>query len=310
MKQNLILNKIEYTKLSEFEAKFFFKNVDFSLLNSIRRIMINEIPTIAIDLVFVEYNSSDLHDEFIVHRLGLLPIFSENVNEMKYSRECECDNYCFLCSSVFELNMVANEGIKYVYSTDLKYLTTPNHPDKYKNFPIHNSSLIENNSDCKILLLKLNQGQRIKLTCIAKKGIGKMHAKWSPVSSIKIKMEPSLKINLDEINFLPNNIIRDKISKNFAEFFRLDKLTNKIYFSDLYMNGKIFFIDSALSSLVEFFLQEKLDPLKIIANNPINNFYVQIESTGVLSCESILRQAISIIKQKLNLIGIHIEKFS
>ena len=310
MKQISNSSKIEYTKLSDFEAKFLFKNVDISFLNSIRRIMISEIPTIAIDLVFIESNTSDVHDEFIVHRLGLLPFMSENVNEMKYSRECECDSYCFFCSFIFELNVIANEGIKHVFSTDLKYLTNINYLTKYKSFPIHDSSLIKNKFDSKILLIKLNQGQRIKLTCVAKKGIGKMHAKWSPVSAIKIKMEPSLKINLQELNFLCDSSIKEKISNNFSEFFKLDKLTNKIYFSDLYLNGRIFFFDSTLSSIVEFLIQQKIDPLKIITNNLRQNFYIQIESTGALTCESIIKQAMYIVKQKLNLIGIHIEKLS
>nr|UXY87924.1 DNA-directed RNA polymerase II [Cryptomonas curvata] len=310
MQQNSKINKIEYTKFSEFEAKFFFKDIDFSLLNSIRRIMISEVPTIAIDTVFMEYNTSDLHDEFIVHRLGLLPLFSENVNEMKFSRECECNNYCLLCSSVFELNVIAIKGIKYVFSTDLKCVSNVDHLSKHKIFPVHDSSLFKNYSDSKILLMKLNQGQGIKLTCVAKKGIGKMHAKWSPVSAIKVKMEPFLKINLPELNFSLNDSVREKILKNFGEFFKLDKFTNKIHFSDAYINGNVFFFNSVLPSLVEFFLQEKIDPLKIITNNPRKNFHIQVESTGALKCESILKQAIYIIKQKLNLIGIHVEKLN
>jgi DNA-directed RNA polymerase II subunit RPB3 len=311
MKQKSVSNVIEYTKITEFESTFLFRNTNFSLINSLRRIIISEVPTIAIDLVYIESNTSSLHDEFIVHRLSLLPLFSENINEIKYTRECECDNYCSFCSSLFELNVTANEGIKYVFSTDLAEISNKLYVTKNENVPIHSSSLFKSFSDPKIIIAKLNKGQHIKLTCVAKKGIGKMHAKWSPISIIKIKSEPNLKIDLETLNSLIGDNLKEKFSKRFAEFFKFEKSVSKINFSDLFLNGRIFFFDKTLSSLVEFFLQEKIDPLKIIINRQEKkNFYIHLESTGALSCKSILKYAIQIMKQKLNFIGIHVEKLN
>lgn len=49
---------------------FRLKNVSKAYANSMRRIIISEIPTMAIEFVKIKINTSPLHDEFIAHRLG------------------------------------------------------------------------------------------------------------------------------------------------------------------------------------------------------------------------------------------------
>jgi len=56
------------------ELVFELIGVDVSLANALRRIMIAEVPTVAIEHVYIWNNSSIVHDEVMAHRIGLVPI--------------------------------------------------------------------------------------------------------------------------------------------------------------------------------------------------------------------------------------------
>jgi len=45
------------------ELVFTLQNVDVSFANALRRIMIAEVPTVAIELVYIDNNTSITHDE-------------------------------------------------------------------------------------------------------------------------------------------------------------------------------------------------------------------------------------------------------
>ena len=69
--------KVKILELSRYETKFELYSTDLAIANALRRIMISEVPTMTIDLVEVRENTSALHDEFLAHRLGLVPLNSE-----------------------------------------------------------------------------------------------------------------------------------------------------------------------------------------------------------------------------------------
>ena len=83
---SIIIKDLRAGQASEASIDFDVHNVDVSLVNSLRRVMWAEVPTLAIDLVDIEVNSSPLHDEFLAHRLGLLPIDSTFIANMRFPR--------------------------------------------------------------------------------------------------------------------------------------------------------------------------------------------------------------------------------
>lgn len=94
--------------------QFELSDTDISVANALRRIMIAEVPTLAIDLVHFENNTTVLLDEIIAHRLGLIPILSENkdMSEWNYGHECDCEDYCNKCSVRFSLDCDFKDMVK------------------------------------------------------------------------------------------------------------------------------------------------------------------------------------------------------
>jgi len=72
VKKDLEINVLE--RPNENELVFELKGVDVSFANALRRIMIAEIPTIAIEHVYMWNNTSIVHDEVLAHRIGLVPL--------------------------------------------------------------------------------------------------------------------------------------------------------------------------------------------------------------------------------------------
>lgn len=170
------------------EADFILEQTDLSLANSIRRVMIAEIPTLAIDSVEILSNTTVLADEFISHRLGLIPLNSHDVEELLYSRDCTCDDYCNRCSVELMLNVEASEeGIMSVYSSDFDVTS------RMAGSMIGNP-VIADEMGKGVLICKLRKGQRLQVRCIAKKGISKEHAKWSPCAAIGFEYDPYNKL--------------------------------------------------------------------------------------------------------------------
>ncbi|RHY61848.1 hypothetical protein DYB30_000176 [Aphanomyces astaci] len=160
--------KIDLQEIRDDFIKFELSETDTSVANAIRRVMIAEVPTLAIDLVSIEVNTSVITDEFLAHRLGMIPLRLEGGLEafkkrFVYSADCDCDEHCPNCSVEFELDVRAESGTQTVTSDSLRSL------DPYIK-PVHFSSEEEanNTQDTGVIIAKLGPGQRLKLNAIAK----------------------------------------------------------------------------------------------------------------------------------------------
>jgi DNA-directed RNA polymerase II subunit RPB3 len=176
--------QITVRDVSDFHIDFVMRNCDLALANSLRRVMLAEIPTVAIDMVEIVNNTSVLPDEFLAHRLGLVPLSASHVDEMRYSRDCDCDNYCDRCSVILTLDAkCTTDENMHLYARDLVVGMRPN---EHVGTPV-----LREDEPKGVLLAKLRKGQELRVKCVAKKGIAKEHAKWAPTAAIGFEYDPN-----------------------------------------------------------------------------------------------------------------------
>lgn len=155
------------------KLSFVLKGIDFVTANTIRRLVVNEVPTMAIDRASVSKNSSALYDEMLVHRLGLVP-FTTDLKSYTLPSECKCKGKgCSLCQLTMILKV---KGPCNVYASDIK-------TDDAKVKPVYEN----------ILIVKLLKDQEIDLEAVAILGKGKEHMKFSP-GLLYYKSYPQIKV--------------------------------------------------------------------------------------------------------------------
>jgi len=160
-------------------ARVIVEGADTAFMNSLRRIMLAEVPSMAIDEVVVIENSSMLQDEILAHRMGMIPLKTD-LDSYNLPEECSCKSElgCNLCRVSLTLDAEATESTKTVYSGD---------------FTSENPNIVPVSD--RIPIVKLAPFQKIRLEAYARLGKGEKHAKWQPVSVCTYKHFPKLKID-------------------------------------------------------------------------------------------------------------------
>lgn len=174
------ITDVNYSK-DKNQVSFVIKGTAPNYVNTIRRLIINNVPTMAIHEVELRKNSSSLYDEVIGHRLGLVPLKTDLESyEVPKSPEDLEKAQCHV-----KLTLKA-KGPCIVYASDLKSKDP-------KIVPVYP----------KMVIVKLLDGQELEFEATAVLGYGKDHIKWSP-GIAWYTFEPLIKVN--------------NASKNFAEF--------------------------------------------------------------------------------------------
>ncbi len=144
-----------------------FTNAPRQYVNAIRRISINEVPTLAIDDVVILENSSVMHDEAVAHRLGLIPLRTD-LHRFVLPTHCDCNSTlgCSKCRVLLSMDSEANDKTKVVTSGDL----------------VSEDEVVKPLST-EIPIIVLAPAQKLKFEAYARLGFGKEHAKWQPTSA-------------------------------------------------------------------------------------------------------------------------------
>lgn len=187
--------------------------------------MIAEVATLAIDKVTILENTSALFDEFIAHRMGLIPLRCVQLEAIQTHYQCSCDGQCRNCHRTFKLdvtntgnepiNVTTNHLVQNVPEQDRD--TFPAHGAQYQKAMANNrvnnhhvdmdsgmyDAVVNNPSAAggyekaynPIVIAKLAPGQTLRMECTATKSIGKEHAKYIPGH---VAMFPQPKITLNQ----------------------------------------------------------------------------------------------------------------
>lgn len=244
------------------KLSFILKGVDASYANSLRRYMINKVPTLAIEEVEFRKNSSALYDEVIAHRLGLLPLTTDLSSYNLPGEACKCKGAgCSQCQLKFTLKA---KGPKMVYASHLKSKDPKVNP-VFPETPI----------------AKLLKDQELELTATAIMGVGKEHIKWSP-GLVYYKHKAKITLNKNSFDEA-QKIVEECPAKIFV------MKNNKISLND----------DNLLNCTLCNACVDECKSHEVTVEPEKDTFVFTIESWGQLTSKEIVKEAIDVFNKSL-----------
>ena len=160
---------------TEKSLEFVLDGIDVGYANALRRIVLSEIPNVAIDVndITISANTSSMHNEFLSKRISLLPICFD-ADEIEGFNEAEAAKYKFVIDK-------KGTGIGNVTTGDIEIFDEAGQPYPAafvkKIFPV--DAITKDH----ILLAWLKTDEVMRVEFYAKRGIALTHTRWCPVST-------------------------------------------------------------------------------------------------------------------------------
>lgn len=297
--------RVEVIRLTKDDMEFDLIGIDAAIANAFRRILIAELPTMAIEKVLIANNTSVIQDEVLAHRLGLIPII---VDPRLFEYMSENDTSNEKNTIVFKLHVLCERGGPRltVKTNELKWLpngselpleTKPDSnplskPRTYTSFSSSQDSLPEFSNNpirpmLDITIARLGPGQEIELEAHAVKGIGKTHAKWSPVATAWYRM-------------LPEIVLLEDVEDEDAEKLVKTCPVNVFDIEDIGSGKKRATVAQprACTLCRECLRCGEEWEKRVSIRRVKDHFIFTIESTGALSPETLFTEAVKILEDK------------
>mmetsp|Transcript_29441 Transcript_29441/g.96089 ORF Transcript_29441/g.96089 Transcript_29441/m.96089 type:complete len:345 (-) Transcript_29441:100-1134(-) len=293
--------QVEILELEEDSMTFMLSNADTTLANTLRRVMIAEVPTLAIDIVTIQSNTSVLMDEFLAHRLGFIPL--RHRNQSTFSGP-ELEDY------EVELSLSARgsreEGDDVVTSLDLR-CEDPNveimHFSSAAERELH-AELAESarakgrGVEGGIRIARLGKNQEITLTATARFNVGKVHSKWSPVCTAVFQAEPQVALNPDRVEQLSEGQKQELAASCPAKVFAYDEGRRLLSVA----NPLDCILCEECVKLGATMARHAGDENVVHVSSSPSRFKFTVETTGALRPEEVVTFALNILHNKLQVL--------
>jgi DNA-directed RNA polymerase I and III subunit RPAC1 len=278
-------------------VEFDIVGANAAIANALRRIMISEVETVAIDSVFYRNNTGIMQDEVLAHRLGLLPIRFDpfllqpsapgaeatDANTLVFVLDVEC-THADLQKAAVEAGGVP-EGAslhRSVYASDLKWVPQGNQAERLRG---REPRMVHDD----VLLTKLAVGQSIRLEVHARRGTGKVHAKWSPAATAAYRMLPDIRI----LEPIEGALAHELKKRDVTGVFRLEEA------SDARGGVRAVVSDVRACTMSRECIREN-DELaqRIRLARKTDHFIFSVESAGQISAREVFLRAVQVLKGK------------